>query len=70
MGGKTSYASIKKYSDKSYDKILLTVRKGGREQIREAAAAAGQSVQDYIRDAITARMAAEHSCGTLDNGIW
>jgi uncharacterized protein (DUF1778 family) len=70
MSGKTSYASIKKYSDKSYDKILLTVRKGGREQIREAAAAAGQSVQDYIRDAITARMAEEHSCGTLDNGIW
>lgn len=56
MGGKTSYASIKKYEDKAYDKILLRVPKGHREVIERYAKAKGESSAHYIRQAITERM--------------
>ena len=56
MGGKTSYASIKKYEDKAYDKMLLRVKKGEREKIKAAADAKGLSVNQFIIKAIAAEM--------------
>ena len=56
MGGKTSYASIKKYEDKTYDKLLLRVHKGEREKIKAAADARGLSVNQFIIKAIAAEM--------------
>lgn len=40
----------------TYDRINLTVPKGDKEKIAVAAAAAGQSVNAYINQAIKARM--------------
>ena len=43
------------YISKAYDRINLLVPKGGKEQIQAAADAAGQSVNEYIRQAIAER---------------
>ena len=59
MGGKTSYASIKKYEDKTYDKMLLRVKKGEREKIKAAAEAKGLSVNQFIVGAIEQRLERE-----------
>lgn len=44
------------YIAKTYDRINLTVPKGDKEKIAIAAAAAGQSVNAYINQAINDRM--------------
>jgi predicted HicB family RNase H-like nuclease len=44
------------YIAKTYDRINLTVPKGDKERIAIAAAAAGQSVNAYINQAINERM--------------
>lgn len=61
MGGKNSYASTKRYQDKTYDKITFRVYKGEREAIKSAADSVGESVNAYIRRAIEERMAKEKS---------
>ena len=43
----------------TYDRINLTVPKGDKDKIAIAAAAAGQSVNAYINQAIADRMKAE-----------
>ncbi len=40
------------YNRKKYDRINLTMPKGKKERVRIAAAAAGQSVNEYINAAI------------------
>ena len=48
-----------KYAAKNYDRILLRIRKDGettREKIQNAAAAAGESVNEYILNAVRERM--------------
>ncbi len=52
MGGKNSYASIKRYEDKSYDKVLLRLYKGQRDTIQAHAQARGESVNGFIKRAI------------------
>lgn len=52
MGGKTSYESIKKYEDKAYDKILLRLPKGRKEEIKAHAESRGESVNGFINRAI------------------
>ena len=59
MGCKNSYASTKRYQDKTYDKITFRVYKGEREAIKSAADSVGESVNAYIRRAIEERMAKE-----------
>lgn len=44
------------WNSKAYDRINLTVPKGQREVIEAHAAAAGKSVNLYIRDLISADM--------------
>lgn len=39
-----------------YDRVNLTVPKGKKEKIKEAAKAAGQSVNEYINSAIDSYM--------------
>ena len=46
------------YIARTYDRINLTVPKGEKERIAEAAAQAGQSVNAYINQAIKLRMEA------------
>ena len=45
-----------KWIKDTYDRINLTVPKGDKEKIAIAAAAAGQSVNAYISQAISERM--------------
>ena len=52
MGGKNSYASIKKYEDKTYDRILLRIPKGSKEKIQEHAESTVESVNGFIKRAI------------------
>lgn len=44
------------YNKKNYDRIEIKVQKGKKEVIKVAAAAAGQSVNEYICQAIDERM--------------
>lgn len=50
-----------KYIAKAYDRINLTVPKGKKETISNAAQQAGQSVNAYINQAIDERMKKDSS---------
>lgn len=54
--GKAQTRATNKYISKAYDRINLTVPKGDKEKIVIAAAAAGQSVNGFINEAIRQRM--------------
>ena len=56
MGGKNSYESIKRYEDKAYDKILVRLPKGRKEEIQAFAASQGESTNAFINRAITEAM--------------
>lgn len=53
---KAGQAAVQRYEAKAYDKILVRVPKGRRDEIQAAAEAAGQSVNAYIIEAIDRRM--------------
>ena len=48
------------YNRKTYDRLSVNPNKEEGQRIREAAAAAGQSVQGYILDAVRQRMEREN----------
>ena len=50
-------AASKRYNLKAYDRIEITVPTGNREIIAQAAAAAGMSVNAFIKEAIEAQIA-------------
>ena len=54
---KAQTAANKRYNLKAYDRIEITVTKGNREIIAQAAAAAGMSVNAFIKEAIDAQIA-------------
>lgn len=54
---KAQTAANKRYNLKVYDRIEITVPKGNREIIAQAAAAAGMSVNAFIKEAIEAQIA-------------
>ena len=54
---KAQTAANKRYNLKAYDRIEITVPKGHREIIAQAAAAAGMSVNAFIKEAIEAQIA-------------
>ena len=56
MGGKNSYESIKRYEDKTYDKVLVRFPKGKKGTIKAHAEARGQSVNGFINRAIAQTM--------------
>lgn len=53
---KSQQASVNRYIDKAYDRINLTVPKGDKERIEAHAARRGESVNAFIRRAITETM--------------
>lgn len=53
---KRQQASVNRYIDKAYDRINLTVPKGDKERIEAHAAGRGESVNAFIRRAITETM--------------
>lgn len=54
--GKASTKAQNKWIEKKYDRINLTVPKGDKEIITQAATAAGQSVNAFINEAIKEKM--------------
>lgn len=52
LGGKTSNESKAKYNAKAYDRIIISVKKGHKEEIQAAADAAGLSVNKFCSMAI------------------
>lgn len=59
MQRKNSAARIKannKYNEKAYDRINVAIPKGQKAEIQSAAAAVGESVNEYVKTAITRRM--------------
>jgi predicted HicB family RNase H-like nuclease len=50
-----------KFINEKYDRINLTVPKGEKAVIKEKATAAGESVNEYINQAIKQRMGAENN---------
>lgn len=53
---RAAQAAVQRYEAKAYDKILVRVPKGRRDEIQAAAEAAGQSVNAYIVEAVDRRM--------------
>ena len=56
LGGKNSYESIKRYQDKAYDKILVRMPKGRKDEIKAHAEAKGKSVNGFINEAVDEKM--------------
>lgn len=53
---KAQQRAVNKYVKNNYDRINVTVPKGKKELIQEAAEEAGESVNNYIREAIERRL--------------
>lgn len=66
MGGKNSYESIKRYEDKAYDKVLVRMPKGRKDEIRARADAHGESINGFINSAIDEKMARDSEGGEQD----
>lgn len=54
---KAQQKAVHKYVKANYDRIDVTLPKGQKEVIKEAAAAAGETVNGYIKKAIDDRLA-------------
>lgn len=70
MGGKTSTASKRKFNDKTYQRIVLDVRIDSdvnKEAIQQAAKKAGQSLTEYMLEAVRRRMEQEQNPGVVKN---
>ena len=52
----SKYRANRKYNTKAYDTVSFVVPKGDREKIKAAAEAAGESLAEYMRSAVYARM--------------
>ncbi len=56
MGGRASSASKNKWIAKAYDRINLTVPKGDKDRLQAHAEARGESVNGFIKRAISETM--------------
>ena len=52
MSGRTSTASKSKYNAKTYDRTLITFKKGQLEQVKQHAQSKGYSLNSYINKLI------------------
>lgn len=53
---KAQQKAVNKYVKNNYDRINVTFPKGTKEELENAAAAVGESVNNYIRTAVARRM--------------
>ena len=53
---KAQQRAVNKYVKNNYDRINVTFPKGTKEKLQAAAAAAGESVNGYIKAAVDMRM--------------
>ena len=52
LGGKTSNESKAKYNAKTYDRIIISVKKGDKDRLKDHAEAQGESLNAFINRAI------------------
>lgn len=57
MAGKTEYKN--KWQTENCDRINLTVKKGTKQALQEAAKDKGESINGYIKNAVQARYEAD-----------
>ena len=53
---KAQQKAVQKYVQNNYDRVVLTMPKGKKEEIKAAAATAGESMNQYILAAVDLRM--------------
>ena len=56
---KTSSAVKQRYNEKAYDRLAITIPKGKKNLVQQAAEAAGESVNSYVTRAVLMRMGLE-----------
>lgn len=59
MVSKAQMQAVSRYEAKNYDKVLLRMPKGRREEIKAAAEAEGMSLNAYIMAAINEKIRSE-----------
>ena len=59
--------AVHKYVKNKYDRLELSVPKGEKEEIQQAAKQAGQSVNAYVYEAVKRRMEQEQNPGVVKN---
>ncbi len=57
MAGKTEYKN--KWQSENCDRINLTIKKGAKQALQEAAKDKGESINKYIKNAVQARYEAD-----------
>ena len=57
--GMKSTATKNKWNAENYDRVSLTVNKGTKQKLQEAAAEKGESINGYIKTAVQARFKAD-----------
>ena len=57
MAGKTEYKN--KWQSENCDRINLTIKKGTKQALQEAAKDKGESINGYIKNAVQARYEAD-----------
>ena len=63
---KAQQKAVTKYVKNRYDRFGLTMQKGKLDEIKSAAAAAGESLNAYINASITQRMGRDASSGPTE----
>lgn len=53
---KAQQKAVQKYVKNNYDRVVVTFPKGRRDEIKSAAATAGESLNSYIKKAVDQRM--------------
>ena len=62
--------AVHKYVKNNYDRLELSVPKGEKEEIQQAAKQAGKSVNAYVYEAVKRRMEQEQTTAeTADPGV-
>lgn len=56
---KAGMKAVDKYVKANYDRIEIKARKGGKAALKELAAAAGQSMAEYVCDAVNEKAGAK-----------
>ena len=57
--GKASTRAKRKYNEKAYDRVILNIRKGQKDELKAIAESCGESLNTFINKAIEKRIERE-----------
>ena len=58
---KAQQKAVQKYVKNNYDRVVVTFPKGRRDEIKNAAASVGESLNSYIKKAVDQRMGRDNA---------